>query len=143
MKQYPVLVLVAVLLFSGCAAKNKLVGTWEGDVSQLGQKIVLNQVMNADGTFVQVMKVPTSQEAGAVPAEITIKGTWTSTEESKITMTPNEVSVTGVPKEREPMVKSQFESEKGKPQQAVLKWNGNDEFALSAPDGPSITLKRK
>ncbi len=143
MKLCPVHFLVVLLMLSGCKVGNKLVGTWEGEVSQMGQKIKLNQVMNADGTFVQVMKVPIPQAAGSFFSEITIKGDWKSTEETKITMTPKEVSVTGVAKEMEPMIKSQFESQKGKPQLAILKWNGNDEFALTAPDGPSITLLRK
>jgi|CXWL01.1.fsa_nt_gi hypothetical protein len=143
MKTIPALLLFGTFFLFGCKAANKLVGTWEGELSQGGNKVVMNQVMNGDGTYVQTMTAPLPAQIGGGTAVVTAKGTWTSTEASKITFTITEVASSGIPKQYESYAIAPFESQKGKAQDAILKWNGNDEFSLAAPEGPSFTLKRK
>lgn len=135
-----ILIAIAVTaLIAGCAAKNKFAGTWEASQAQANITITFTD----SGTFSQT----TAASGGMLgDVKIDVSGTY-KVDGDKLTFTPNEMKMNGLPEQFKGMAEKQFESQKGKPQTNPVTWNGNDEFSLSTPNPTggtaSAVFKRK
>ena len=132
--------LAALATSFGCKAATKLVGTWEAEISQMGQTGHIVQVIEPGGAYSSDMTMATP--VGEI--KVHSSGTWESASEESITLTTKDITFSGMPKELEGMAKTQIEAAKAKPQVLTVKWNGNDEFTTSNPQGTgSVVFKRK
>lgn len=134
------LVVIAAISLFGCAKGNKLVGTWQGQITMSGQTAQVTQIFNADKTMSGniIMELP---QVGKIAAEVS--GTWESTSETEVTTTVKTVKVTEAPAMIKDMFQAQMQKEMTKPETSKITWNGDDEMVLKGNGGNSVTFKRK
>lgn len=135
MRKVSLFALVAVALV-GCAGKPSLNGKYTSTSAASGQPA------NSEWEFTSGKLTMSSEAMGQ---KIIVKGTFTEAE-GKMTMTPTEFDIPGLPAAQKAQMDKMFESQKGKPTEFKVEHKSADEVVLTpatAGQGGAVTLVRK
>ncbi len=124
------------LVMVGCSTANKIIGTWEAEISGFGATGQMIQVMKPDGTFTSTLTYSDSEDRQVVKS---INGTYAQDGDA-LSLKPEglEVTVAGkVDKQLTETERKKMVSMKG-----TTKWRSDDEFDFVPPLSPGSTLDR-
>lgn len=132
--------LAAILMLAGCASKNKLVGTWTGNLP-LGNGIncEVTQTFNGDGTSTGQMTLPLP---GMDKIIVRTKGKYRLEADDKLVSSASEFTYENVPPQFEKALKPQIEQNKDKEMTATLAWTDDDTVTMTT-NGQTLTMTRK
>jgi hypothetical protein len=146
MRKSSILVFALLIALAGCKPARTIVGNWQVAVVGAPPAMQWNSTFNADRTFVQTIKttLPAGMPGvqGSPQMTMASTGTWTSDNKS-LTLTTNDISVTGLPPELEKMAQTQFDQQKGRVVTDSLTWKSDDQFECSSANGTATYTRVK
>jgi hypothetical protein len=131
------IVAASVLLLVGCNKGSKFVGTWNATMEKMPAVVTFN----GDKTVTMEIDLPQMQGV-----HVSAKGTWRE-QGDKLYITPTDVHGSNLPAQLKGQEASFDQGLKqgmtvGKERENTVKWNGDDSFDATSPNG-TITYTRK